>query len=183
MTIYHFPFTLIFTFLYHRNTVLWVLTMSKTVSVLYETGTDYLSRAHMFISISVCMVSVYLAHLFMFPLLCFLFCLSSFCVLCPMLPVSLDCSFSIAPSIFSDVYLPVSLDCSFSIAPSIFSDVYLPVSPDCSFCIAPSIFSDVYLPVSLDCLFSISPSIFSDVYLPMSLECPFSISPSIFSNA
>jgi hypothetical protein len=97
-----------FTFLYHRNTVLWVLTMSKTVSVLYETGTDYLSRAHMFISISVCMVSVYLAHLFMFPLLCFLFCLSSFCVLCPMLPVSLDYPFLVTPSVFSNVYLTSS---------------------------------------------------------------------------
>jgi hypothetical protein len=29
------------------------------------------------------------------------------------LPVSLDCPFLIAPSVFSNVYLPVSLDCLF----------------------------------------------------------------------
>jgi hypothetical protein len=35
----------------------------------------------------------------------YIFCLSSFCFLCPMLSVSLDCSFLIVPSVFSDVYL------------------------------------------------------------------------------
>ena len=35
----------------------------------------------------------------------FLFCLCSFCVLCHMLTVSLDCSIFIAPSVFSSVYL------------------------------------------------------------------------------
>jgi hypothetical protein len=35
---------------------------------------------------------------------CVFFCLSSFCVLCPLLPMSLDCPFLIAPSVFSNVY-------------------------------------------------------------------------------
>ena len=34
----------------------------------------------------------------------FLFCLSSFCILCLMLPVSLEFPFFIAPSVFSNVY-------------------------------------------------------------------------------
>jgi hypothetical protein len=41
-----------------------------------------------------------------------------------MLPVSLDCPFFIAPSVFSNVYLSVSLDCPFLIDPSVFSNVY-----------------------------------------------------------
>ena len=63
----------------------------------------------------------------------------------PMLPVSLDCQFLIAPSVFSNVYLSVSLDCQFLIAPSVFSNVYLSVSLDCQFLIAPSVFSNVSL--------------------------------------
>ena len=98
------------------------------------------------------------------------------------LPVSLECSFVIAPSVFSNVYLPVSLECSFVIAPSVFSNVYLPVSLECPFLIAPSVFSNVYLPVSLECSFLIASSVFSNVYLPVSLECPFLIVPSVFSN-
>jgi hypothetical protein len=51
-----------------------------------------------------------------------------------MLPVSLDCSFLIAPSVFSNVYLvypmlPVSLDCPLLIAPMVFSNVYLSCVP------------------------------------------------------
>jgi hypothetical protein len=46
-----------------------------------------------------------------------------------LLPVSLDCPFVIAPSVFSNVYkkkyLPVSLDCPFLLATSVFSNVYL----------------------------------------------------------
>jgi hypothetical protein len=47
-----------------------------------------------------------------------------------MLPVSLDCPLSIAPMVFSNVYLvypmlPVSLDCPLLIAPMVFSNVYL----------------------------------------------------------
>jgi hypothetical protein len=43
-----------------------------------------------------------------------------------MLPVSLDCPFLIAPSVFSNIVysmLPVSLDCPFFIAPSVFSNI------------------------------------------------------------
>jgi len=38
---------------------------------------------------------------------CVLFCLSSSCVLFPILPVSLDCPFLIAPSGFSYLYLDI----------------------------------------------------------------------------
>jgi hypothetical protein len=69
-----------------------------------------------------------------------LFCLSLFCVLCPMLPVSLDCPFLIIPSVFS-----VSLDCPFLITPSVFS-----VSLDCPFLITLSVFSYVYRYNNLD---------------------------------
>ena len=72
-----------------------------------------------------------------------LFRLSSFCVLFPLLTLSLDCSFSTAPSVFFKAYLPVFLDCQLLIAPSVFSIGYLPVSLDCSFCNAPSVFSNV----------------------------------------
>jgi hypothetical protein len=43
------------------------------------------------------------------------------------LPVSLDCTFLIAPLVFPNVYLlvlPVSLDCPFLIAPLVFPNVY-----------------------------------------------------------
>jgi hypothetical protein len=62
----------------------------------------------------------------------------------PNLPVSLDCSYLIVHSVFSNVYLPVSLDCPYLIAPSVFSNVYLPLSLDCPYLIAPSVFSNVY---------------------------------------
>jgi hypothetical protein len=41
-----------------------------------------------------------------FSFLCYgLLCLYSFCVCCPMLPVSLDCPFVNSPSVFSQVYI------------------------------------------------------------------------------
>ena len=83
---------------------------------------------------------VRVAHLFSFLCCVFLFCLSLFCVLCPMLPVSLDCPFLITPSVFS-----VSLDCPFLIIPSVFS-----VSLDCPFLITLSVFSYVYRYNNLD---------------------------------
>jgi hypothetical protein len=55
-----------------------------------------------------------------------------------------DCSFLIASSVSSIVYLSVSLDCSFLIASSVFSNVYLSGSLDCTFLIASSVFSNVY---------------------------------------
>ena len=82
----------------------------------------------------------------------------------PNFPVSLDCPYLIAPSVFSNVYLPLSLDCPYLIAPSVFSNVYLPLSLDCPYLIAPSVFSNVYLPLSLDCPYLIAPSVFSTVY-------------------
>ena len=75
--------------------------------------------------------------------LCYVLVFCLYIVLClvyPMLLVSLDCPFLIAPSVFSNVYscfqclwivlcrvypmLPVYLDCSFLITPSVFSNVY-----------------------------------------------------------
>ena len=50
------------------------------------------------------------AQLFSFLCCALLFCLSSFCVFVyPMLPVSLDCPFLIAPTFFSNVYLLIEL--------------------------------------------------------------------------
>ena len=77
----------------------------------------------------------------------------------PMLSISLDCPFLIAPSVFSNVYLSVSLDCPFGCLtficqflwivqfwlPLRLSNVYLSVSLDCAFLIAPLVFSNVYL--------------------------------------
>jgi hypothetical protein len=59
-------------------------------------------------------------------------CMSLFCVLCEMLPVSLDCLFLIIQSVFSDIVLfrdlclmlPVFLDCSFVTVHSVFSNIY-----------------------------------------------------------
>ena len=44
-------------------------------------------------------------HLFVFWFLLCLFSSTCACLVCPMLPVSLDCSFFITPSVFSNVYL------------------------------------------------------------------------------
>jgi hypothetical protein len=60
------------------------------------------------------------------------------------------CSFLIASSVFSNVYLSGSLDCTFLIASSVFSSVYLSGSLDCTFLIASSVFSNVYLSGSLE---------------------------------
>ena len=64
-----------------------------------------------------------------------LFCLFIISLVCPMLPVSLDCPFLIAARFSLTViyYLqsvmrllwPVSLDCPFFLSPSVFSNVYL----------------------------------------------------------
>ena len=126
-----------------------------------------------------------------------------------MLPVSLDCPFLIAPSVFSNVYsrlvypmLPVSLNCPFLIAPSVFSNFYcrlvclmLPVSLDCPFLIAPAVFSNVYFVLcALCCQFLWIVSFWLPLWysltficlvypmLPVSLDCPFSIALSLFSN-
>ena len=62
---------------------------------LQETRTNYPSRAHRF-NRGFIVESV---------LLIFLIRLSSFCVFCPMLYMSLECPLLIVPSVFSDVYL------------------------------------------------------------------------------
>jgi hypothetical protein len=46
---------------------------------------------------------IVLPSTFYFFVLCFLLCLTLFCVLCPMLSMFLDCPFSIPPSVFSNV--------------------------------------------------------------------------------
>jgi len=67
--------------------------------------------AHFFMVDSVLLFFFFCVVVFCcFVLLVFVFCLFLFfclciCVLCPMLPVSLDCPVFIAPSVFSNVYL------------------------------------------------------------------------------
>ena len=76
--------------------------------VIQETGTDCFSRAPGFISCfqwGLCCSLVQFSGFFWgFFLFWFVFVL---CLVYPMLPVSLDCPFLIAPSIFSNVYLLV----------------------------------------------------------------------------
>jgi hypothetical protein len=54
-------------------------------------------------------------------ILCCICCFVCPRLVCLLLPVSLDCPFLIASSVFSNVYLPVSLECPFLIASSVFS--------------------------------------------------------------
>lgn len=46
-----------------------------------------------------------------FCVMVFMLCLCSFCVLCPMFPISLDFQVLLVPSIFSDVYVLTNLLC------------------------------------------------------------------------
>jgi len=61
-----------------------------------------------------------------------------------MLPVSLDCPFVIAPSVFSNVYLMLFVFVLCFVCP------VLPVSLDCPFLIEPSVLCNVYLVVVVD---------------------------------
>ena len=108
-----------------------------------------------------------------------------------MLPLSLDCPFLIASTVFSHVYLcchclwivhswlplqfPLTfiyvvnvswlsiLDCPYSFLSRLFM---FPLSLDCPFLIAPSFLWRLFmLPLSLDCPFLIAPTVSSDVYL------------------
>ena len=125
-------------------------------------------------------------------------CLFVLCRVCAMLPVSLDCPFLIAPSVFSNVYLSCvlcTLCCQFLWIvhfwlPLRFSLMFIcPVSCvryvanfsglsifDCPFGVLQCLFvlCLVYamLPVSLDCPILIAPSVFSNVYLSCVL-CTF----------
>jgi hypothetical protein len=88
--------------------------------------------------------------------------------------MSLDCSFLVASSVFSNVYLfffvlclvclvlPMSLDCSFLVASAIFSNVYLFFFVLCLVCLG--------LPMSLDCSFLFSPR-FSLTFICLSSSC------------
>ena len=115
------------------------------------------------------------------------------CLVCPVLPVSLDCPFLIAPSGFSNVYL-LSRDCPISCVPSV-SGLYI------FDYIASSVFSNVYS-LPRVCPMSCVPSVVSVsglpprfsmtfiyylefvvclVYpvLPVSLDCPYLIASSV----
>ena len=88
------------------------------------------------------------------------------CLVCPMLPVSLDCPFLIALR-FSLTFtchvscvskmLPVSLYCPSLIVHSVFSSIYLLQTVLCLVC--PMLSVSLYWP------FLIAPSVFSNVYL------------------
>jgi hypothetical protein len=120
-----------------------------------------------------------------------LWCLFVLCLEYPMLSVSLDCIFLIAPLVFSDVYLScvlctlccqflwiahfwlplwysLTFICPVSCVPYVasFSGLYI---CDCPFGILWRLFVQclVYpmLPVSRDCIFLIAPLVFSEVYL------------------
>ena len=70
-----------------------------------QTGSSYPSRAHEFTSVY--FGGVWVVYIVIFLWYFSLLCLSLFCVLCPMLPVSLDCPFLIVPSVHSNVYLAI----------------------------------------------------------------------------
>ena len=118
-----------------------------------------------------------------FSLLCCVFVLFVFvlCIVCPMLPVSLDCPFLIAPSVFSNVYLSCVLcvqccQCLWIVFVLCLVCLMLPVSLDCPFLIAPSVFSNVYLSCVLciqccQCLWIIFVLCLVCPMLPVSLYC------------
>ena len=84
---------------------------------------------------------------------CFFFWTSS-CVLCSQCCQCLCIVYSRLPLLFS-------LDCLFSITPSVFSGLSI---LDCPFGFLWIVYSRLPLRFSLDCLFSIAPSVFSNVY-------------------
>ena len=98
------------------------------------------------------------------------------CVLClgyPVLPVSLDCPFWIAASVFSNVY-SLPRVCPMSCVPSVVSVSGLPPRfsltfihyLECVLCLVYPVLS-----VSLDCPFWIAASVFYDVYLLPTVLC------------
>jgi hypothetical protein len=90
------------------------------------------------------------------------------CLVCPMLPVSLDCSFLIVAQ-FSLTFIYYLLYVLCLVWPM------LPVSLDCSFLIVAR-FSLAFIYYLLSVLCLVWPM------LPVSLDCPFLIVPSVFSN-
>ena len=95
-----FPFVVDVLFVYHRQdlyrTWLW------DECIISETGAAYSSRTHGF-NPPVFWFVLLIFSVFRVFLLCFC-CLSSFCFVCPILLVSLDYSFLIASSVFSNDY-------------------------------------------------------------------------------
>ena len=67
--------------------------------------------AHLFSFLCCVFGGVSVAHLFSF-LCCVLF-VFILCLMCPMLPVSLDCPFLVAPSVFSNFYIQTRAKCGF----------------------------------------------------------------------
>ena len=70
------------------------------------------------------MLFVFYAHSGIQHMLCCRFCFVCLPLVCPLLPVSLDCPFLIATSAFYYVYLQVPLDYLFLNVPSVFYTVY-----------------------------------------------------------
>ena len=107
------------------------------------------------------------------------------CLVCPVLPVSLDCPFLIllrvslmfiySLEIVQFRVCPVSLDCTFLITlPLRFSLTFIHYL-ECVLCLVYPVLS-----VSLDCPFWIAASVFYDVYL-LPRVCPMSCVPSVVS--
>ena len=100
MTMFFFPFVVDVLFVYHRQdlyrTWLW------DECIISETGAAYSSRTHGF-NPPVFWSVLLIFSVFRVFLLCFC-CFSSFCFVCPILLVSLDYSFLIASSVFSNDY-------------------------------------------------------------------------------
>ena len=110
--------------------------------------------------------------------------------MCTMLPMSLDCSFLITPSVFSNVYLCCvlcaqcfqCLDCSFLITSSVFFNVYLScvLCAQCFQCLwivhswLPHRFSLTFI-----CAVSCAPNV-SSVWIV--LDCSFLITSLVVSN-
>ena len=90
MTMDLFPFLCSIT----DKTFTWLHYMSDTAGILSETGTAYPSRSPRFTS---CICYFFIWFFVLFVIVMFL--------VCPILLVSLDCPFLIAPSVFSNVYL------------------------------------------------------------------------------
>jgi hypothetical protein len=110
------------------------------------------------------------------------------CLMYPMLPVSLDCLFLIAPLVFSDVYLSCvlcTLCCQFFWIVYFWLPLWYSLTFICPVSWEPYAvsFSGLYI---CDCLFGILWRLFVlyHVYpiLPVSLDCPFVIAPLVFSH-
>ena len=99
-----------------------------------------------------------------FCVVCFQLCVFVLCYVCPMLPVSLDCPFLIAPSVFSSVYLQF-LWIVHSFLPVLFFPVFIYSFSGLSILFCPFCFFQCLFTVSLDCLLFFARFVFSSVYL------------------